>query len=400
MTETAQKFPDRKSHSERLLALQSKIAQRIAEKGAVTIAEFMDFVMGDKECGYYANAEPFGRDGDFITAPEISQLFGEMLAMWVIITWQDLGCPKTFILAEGGPGRGTLSDDILRSLAKIAPQCLQAAHIALMETSPALRRRQKQILAKHNKPVIWVEDCAALESHRQESAPSAPLIFIANELLDVLPVRQYQKSAQGWHERLITMQNTNDGNNGKKANCSLCFTLGQAQILPAAIQNEAYKRQCAAAEIGSIIEISAARAAFIRDLSRLITHSGGAALLIDYGSLQHGFGDTLQAVAKHRFAPVLTDIGASDLSSHVDFAALSAEAQAQGCRTAALTQGEFLLKMGLEMRAARLAAGKSAANRRQIYADAARLTAPEHMGKLFKILCIADIKTQMPPFSW
>ncbi|KAA6405727.1 class I SAM-dependent methyltransferase [Candidatus Tokpelaia sp.] len=377
------------SNAEHAAILQQKIAQRIARAGSIDTAEFMAMTMGDKQHGYYANAEPFGQKGDFITAPEISQLFGEIIALWVIAAWQALGCPAAFVLCEAGPGRGTLSDDMLRSLAKAAPACARAANMVLMETSPALRRRQQEKLAKHDRPLTWVEDCAALGTYIKGRLSQAPLIFIANELLDVLPVRQYQKSAQGWHERRIKADKTG----------RLHFVPGRPQILPLLPPDTAFARACRAAKPGAIIEISPARQAFVQALSRLLAANRGAALLIDYGSLEHGFGDTLQAVAKHRFAAVFENIGTSDLSSHVDFAALMAAAQAENCRAAAMPQGEFLLQMGLLERAGWLGADKDEACRRQIIADVERLAAPDQMGELFKILCIADLDTIMPPFA-
>lgn len=366
-----------------------KLAQRLAAEGSISVADFMALAIGDRQRGYYAAAEPFGRQGDFITAPEISQLFGEIIAVWVVAAWQALGSPAAFILCEGGPGRGTLSDDILRSLAKAAPACAAAADMALLETSSRLQRQQQETLAKHRRSIIWVEDCAALCRYaEQKTAP--PLIFIANELFDALPIRQYQKSAQGWQERRI------------KADAAgrLHFTLGAPQNLPAEISSADFARQCRAAPNGAIIETSAARADMARSLSRIIARQRGAALLIDYGSPEHGFGDTMQAVSRHAFAPALENIGGSDISSHVDFAALAAAAQAENCQTAALSQGAFLLQMGLLQRAGRLGAGKSAALQQQIRADVERLAAPEQMGTLFKTLCIADKATFMPPFSW
>jgi len=380
------------TRSGRADTVKNKIAERLAAAGSIGTAEFMAIAMADKEDGYYAAAEPFGRGGDFITAPEISQLFGEIVAIWVIAAWQALGCPTAFVLCEAGPGRGSLSDDICRSLAKAAPACARAAHMALMETSPALRRQQQQKLAAWNKPekpIVWVEDYSGLTLHIRRLAPAAPLIFIANELLDVLPVCQYEKSARGWHERRIQAD----------AGGQLHFTPGPLQPLPLPAA-AAFAQACGRAPPGAIIELSPARQAFVQALSRLLAQQRGAALLIDYGALEHGFGDTLQAVAKHRFAKVLDNIGRSDLSSHVDFAALMATARAENCRAAALTQGEFLLQMGLLERAGRLGADKDAQCRQQITADVTRLAAPEQMGDLFKVLCLADADTIMPPFQW
>jgi len=373
--------------------LLAKILTRIAMTGAISMAEFMSIAMGDKEHGYYAQMPPFGRDGDFITAPEISQLFGELVAIWIFAAWQALGCPARFILCEGGPGRGTLSDDIIRTLMKAAPQCLSAAQIALMETSPALRRAQKEKLAKYDKPIIWMEDFSALASLPE--LRDLPLIFIANELLDVLPIHQYQNTPDGWRERLITANS--ECNDSAPA---LRFVLSLPQALPDFIPDSDFAALCASAPAGAIAETSPARSALISALSARIKQTRGAALLIDYGALKHGFGDTVQAVAKHKFTPVLENIGRSDLSSHVDFAALRAATEQAGCRAVSLTQGEFLLRLGLLERAGKLGANKSSAEQNQIRADVQRLAGSEAMGNLFKTLCIADKDTEMPPFAW
>lgn len=370
------------------MTLAAKLARRIALAGPLSMAEFMQAALTDKEHGYYLRQTPFGREGDFTTAPEISQLFGELISIWVILSWQALGEPASFTLAEGGPGRGTLSDDILRALAKLAPACFAAAELCLMEISPALRQAQAAKLKHHQKPIYWAENIAAFEP--DGGAATKPIIFIANELLDALPVHQFQKTAEGWREKQISAD----------AESQLYFTLGRPQPLPAFLAEAEFAALCAAAKLGAIAETSPARRAFTAALSRRIKAGAGAALLIDYGSLSHRLGDTIQAVAKHNFAPLLVNIGQSDISSHVNFAALAAAARAEGCAAAALTQGEFLQKLGLELRAERLSAGKPQAEKEQILTAAKRLAAPEEMGDLFKTLCITDGGTKMPPFTW
>jgi len=373
--------------------LAARLARQIALAGPLSMADFMAAALADKDYGYYLRQKPFGREGDFITAPEISQLFGELIGIWVILSWQALGEPARFMLAEGGPGRGTLADDILRVLAKLAPACFAAAELHLLEISPALRRCQAAKLAAHNKPISWAANINELAPAAEaDAAKAGPLIFIANELLDALPIHQYHKTAEGWREKLLAADN--------KGN--LHFTLGLPQPLPGFCPDAEFVRLCAAAAPGAIAETSPARAAFTAALCALLKTQGGAALLIDYGALEHGLGDTIQAVAGHKYAPLLENIGGSDISSHVNFAAHAAMAAGAGLKAAALTQGEFLLRLGLLERAGRLGAGKSAAAQAQIKQDVARLAGggPQGMGDLFKTLCITAEATEMPPFGW
>jgi len=393
--------------------LREKLAQRIALNGPLSMAEFMAVSMGDPDCGYYANAAPFGAAGDFITAPEISQMFGELIGIWVALSWQALGRPGHFILCEGGPGRGTLADDMLRCLAQAAPACFAAAEPVLLETSPRLRQEQRRKLAHHGKAIRHIADFAELENSGNAplamAAPpaadaplavDAPLIFIANELFDVLPIHQYQKTAEGWREKLLTLADSAAAPEAQGDEPQFQFAYGAPQPLPAFIEDAEFAALCRRAPPGAIAETSPTRSALAAALGRAIARRRGAALLIDYGELAHGLGDTLQAVAQHKYAPLLTNIGGADLSSQVDFAALAAAARREGAKTSGLTQGEFLLGLGLAERAGRLGAGKSAAEQAQIRAAAERLAAPQQMGRLFKTLCIADSDTEMPPFAW
>lgn len=354
-------------------ALREKIARLISTQGPMDISRYMTMAMSDPQYGYYNTAEPFGRSGDFITAPEVSQMFGEIIAVWAIATWQGLGSPGPFALCEAGPGRGTLMDDILRTGAKLAPQWLACARPVLVETSPRLVKIQQEKLSSHPVKPQWIENLDGL--------PQIPLLLIANELFDVLPIRQYAACKGGFRERMVSL--SREG--------SLCFSLGPVEAAPAPAKKM---------PSGTIVEISPARLALARQISRHLARHKGAALIIDYGALEPGVGDTLQAVSKHGFCGPLKNPGGCDLTSHVDFAALAEAAHSAGCQTAAMTQGAFLLKLGLLERADRLGAGGNEALRRQVTADTERLAAPDQMGELFKILCIASPPANAPPFHW
>jgi len=353
--------------------LQQKIVALIRNQGTLDVSQYMQIALADPEHGYYKTAEPFGRDGDFITAPEISQIFGELLAIWALTSWQALGNPAAFVLCEIGGGRGTLMDDVLRTLSKIAPQCVKAAHIIMVETSPRLAAMQQDKLRHHAAHITWVEDFASL--------PALPLVLMANELFDALPIHQYITKGHGLYERMIAADEHG----------ALYFTTG----MPASAE-------AGTVADGTIIEFSPARLALAEEISTYIKTNRGAALIIDYGALAPATGDTLQAMSRHGYRNALENPGQYDLTSHVDFAALARTAQQAGIKTAAQTQGKFLLALGLLERAGQLGANKGEAVRSRIVADVERLAGTENgqMGDLFKVLCLADEATTMPPFSW
>jgi len=391
--------------------LQEKIIRLITMQGPIDISRYMLMAMADSEHGYYKTANPFGRAGDFITAPETSQMFGEMIAVWVLVTWQNMGGPAPFLLCETGPGRGTLMDDILRTIGKLAPECFAAARIALAETSPRLATIQREKLHIYGTKAEWIKDL--------EKLPDLPLVLIANELFDVLPIHQYVSGNGAFHERMISVDQ----------NGNLCFSLEHVPVSRDQLTDrimrlsENPEHQSASAKTdetsvspgddrtlaaapaeklpdGTVIEISPARLALARQISEHLAKNTGAALIIDYGALEPGFGDTLQAMSKHSFRNPLENPGTYDLTSHVDFASLARVAHSAGCHTASLTQGDFLIKLGLLERAGQLGADKDETLRQRIIADVKRLAAPDQMGELFKVLCIADPQTAMPPFPW
>lgn len=349
--------------------LEGRLAARIAADGPITIADFMATALGDPEHGYYMRRDPFGAAGDFITAPEISQMFGELIGLWAVETWRRMGCPASFILAELGPGRGTLMADALRA-ARVSPDFLAAARIALVETSPHLRAVQQRTLA--GRPILFADAINALPNE-------GPLITIANEFFDALPIRQFVRRPDGFAERMIGLV---DGR--------LAFGLRQGALLPGAPSG---------LPTGAMIEVSPAATAIATSLATRIAKEGGALLAIDYGH-DGGTGDTLQAMRRHGTVGVLEAVGEADLTAHVDFAALARAARAGGASAAPLlTQGDFLLRLGLLERAGRLGAGKPAATQEAISAAVERLAGPEAMGTLFKVLLISAPGLLPPPFD-
>ncbi|MBN9026941.1 MAG: class I SAM-dependent methyltransferase [Rhizobiales bacterium] len=349
--------------------LGEKLVRRIENFGPITVADYMAACLGDPEFGYYMTREPFGAAGDFVTAPEVSQMFGELIGLWAVATWQRMGSPATFVLAEIGPGRGTLMADALRA-ARIAPNFEPAARIVLVETSPRLREIQARTLTGH--AIDWAEQVDGL--------PDGPAILIANEFFDALPVRQFLRTGAGWAERMVGVS---DG--------KLVFGLR-----PDAHVDGADDR----APEGSLVETASISAAIMATLATRLVQFGGAFLAIDYGHAESGYGDTLQALRQHRFDAPLAHPGEADLTVHVDFAALARAARANGATASAVwTQGDFLLALGLVERAGRLGAGKDAAAQDAIRAAVERLAGPAAMGTLFKVLCVTGGDLLAPPFG-
>ncbi|WP_183430799.1 class I SAM-dependent methyltransferase [Mesorhizobium sp. RMAD-H1] len=358
-----------------MTALKQRLIRLIGTAGPISVAEYMAACLGDREAGYYTTREPFGREGDFITAPEVSQMFGELIGVWCAGAWGALGRPENAVLCEIGPGRGTLMADMLRTLRQVAPDFLRSARVSMVETSPRLTKIQQEKLKSHPVSIEW---------HREiGNIPDGPLILVANELFDALPIRQYVKVNGRFIERLVTAVKED-----------LSFTAGAGSIDTALLPHGH-----AQAPDGTIFEAAPARTALMQQIAERIATGRGAALLIDYGHLEAGFGDTLQAVAKHEFQGVFEKPGEADLTSHVDFAALAQTARALSCRTGTMAQGDFLLAMGLLGRAGQLGADKDEASRERIRSDVERLAGPDQMGALFKVLCVSDRQSRIFPFD-
>ncbi|MBE1207849.1 class I SAM-dependent methyltransferase [Aminobacter carboxidus] len=353
-----------------MTALKTRIASLIVASGPISVAEYMALCLFDPADGYYTTREPFGAEGDFTTAPEISQMFGELVAVWLYAAWQAAGRPANATLAEIGPGRGTLMKDMLRSLHKLEPAF---ANTAMIETSPRLREIQQRTLANSDAPIGWHDTVSTL--------PDAPLFIVGNELFDAIPTRQFIKIGAAWHERAVGV-----GEAGE-----LAFVAGPATLDAAVLPPDA-----ATASDGSIFEFAPARTATMEAVAERIAASGGAGLFFDYGHLKPGIGDTLQALRKHRHDDVLAHPGEADLTSHVDFSALALAGRAHGLDAHLATQGEFLLAMGLLERAGKLGAGADAMGREKISSDVERLAGPDAMGSLFKVLAVAPRGTKLP----
>ena len=353
-------------------ALASRIARLIENQGPLSIAQFMTLALHDPEAGYYATRDPFGRTGDFVTAPEVSQMFGELLGLWTVQVWRDQGSPTPARLVELGPGRGTLMADVLRA-ARVAPDFLQAIDVVLIESSPALKAVQVEQLKDADVAVAW-------RNGFDDTIADRPLFVLANEFFDALPIRQYVKTERGWCERMVTLKNG-----------ALAFALAP---VPAAGLIVPESR--GPAEDGAVYEISPSATAFTEELANAIAARGGAALIVDYGYTASGFGDTLQAVRAHKFAKTLDAPGHADLSAHVDFTALSAAATQGGAKAyGPIAQGALLERLGLTERAARLAS-QNPRDAAEIEAAVARLMGAREMGTLFQALAILPKEAPRP----
>ncbi|MFO1188478.1 MAG: SAM-dependent methyltransferase [Alphaproteobacteria bacterium] len=343
------------------------LRQRIEQNGPITVAEYMATVLQHPEHGYYRKSEPIGATGDFITAPEISQMFGEMIGLWCIETWQRLGRPGPFALVELGPGRGTLMADILRT-AKVAPAFAAAMRLHLVESNAALRTAQR--LALSGAEPTWHDDLGTV--------PALPMIVIANEFFDALAIHQIEQTAKGLCERRVTYD---------PAQARFAFVAGPVDPKARAALVDDPRRDLSA---GAVIEVCPDGLAICRQIARCIGKNGGAALIIDYGPAISAAGDSLQAVRHHRPHPVLDAPGKADLTAHVDFAALARAATAEGAAAhGPVEQGLWLRRLGIELRAKRLMARATPAQAAGIRKALARLVAPNAMGALFKVLALA-----------
>lgn len=334
--------------------IADRLARLIATSGPISVAQYM----AEANAHYYASRDPLGVEGDFTTAPEISQMFGELIGLWLADLWMRAGRPATAHYVELGPGRGTLAEDALRAMRSAGLQ----PPAELVETSPALRQAQ----AERVPAARWHDDPATLPGN-------VPLLIVANEFFDALPVHQWIATEQGWRERTVTLEGD--------------------RFLPAAGQprpDVAVPERLRDARPGSVLETSPASVAVIRELARRIAVQGGAALIIDYGHERTGLGDTLQAVARHAYADPWEAPGTRDLTAHVDFEALEDAAHAEGVRVLGpRDQGDWLKTMGINLRAASLtkAVPEQGAD---IAAARDRLTLPDQMGTLFKVMALVS----------
>jgi NADH dehydrogenase [ubiquinone] 1 alpha subcomplex assembly factor 7 len=356
------------------LSLAARLHAHIAENGPLTVEAFMQACLSDAASGAYTSRQPIGGAGDFITAPEISQIFGELIGLWSVSVWQSMGAPRAVTVAELGPGRGSLMADALRAW-RAVPAFLDVISVALIETSPVMVAAQRSALREARVPVSWYATLDEL--------PDGPLIVLANEFIDALPIRQFIYRDGTWLERLIA----SDWSGG------FCFTEGNRL----ALGDQASDLPDEAPD-GSILEMRPAARTLLYELARRASVAPLAVLIIDYGHDEAGFGDTLQAVRDHRFAATLADPGSADLSAHVDFADLKRRASALGLKPyGPVPQGEFLLKLGLGERRNRLLQRATPAQAEAIASGASRLVDPKQMGILFKALALTGADRPPPP---
>ena len=354
------------------MSLDQILIKKIKDEGPISIADFMTLALSHPEHGYYIKQDPIGKDGDFTTAPEISQMFGEMIGAWIADTWMQMGRPEKFTLLECGPGRGTLMNDILRATKNIEG-FHKAAIVTLMEISPTLKRKQAENLP----PLIphWIESLDDIPRDK-------PLILIANEFLDALPIHQYEITDNGWAERMVAYT--------PAKSFHIIQDFCEAPTLPDAIcpiTATPSPQGMDITGIGEVFETSPAQTEFMNQLSILLKHLGGASLFIDYG-YESGHGDTLQALYKHDYCDPLTHIGDADITAHVNFGAL------QNIIPSALTtQGQFLLQLGIEHRAEILKQNAGTKQTEDIQNALHRLLHNDEMGALFKVIGVTHDQT-------
>lgn len=347
------------------MSLKDHLLARIALEGPMRLDDYMQSCLLHPDWGYYTTRAPFGAEGDFITAPEISQMFGELIGLSLAQSWLDQGAPAPFTLAELGPGRGTLMADILRACAQV-PGFLAAAKITLVEASPALRDVQRETLQGHD--VTWLDSAADL--------PDAPLFLIANEFFDALPIRQFIRLGAGWAERRVGAA---EG----------ALTFGLRPVTP----QPALTHRLEDTKDGDLVELCAPAAEIMQQIGSRIAAHGGAALIVDYGDWR-ALGDTLQAVANHAPVDPLASPGHADLTAHVDFEALALACPCPHSRV--VTQGVFLERLGITPRAQKLAELLTGDALGSHIAAHRRLTHPAEMGNLFKVMGLYQ-KGQTPP---
>ncbi len=356
--------------------LHRELVQLIEAEGPLTIDRFMSICLGHPRFGYYMNRDPFGRGGDFVTAPEVSQMFGELVGVWCAEMWSTLGRPESFAVIELGPGRGTLMADIVRA-AGVLPDFLPAAEFHLVETSPLLRGRQRETLSNLDGRVHWHDHIL--------DVPPGPALIVANEFFDALPVRQLEWRTGSWCERAIGLDDNGELSLGLK------YEVRDTPSFLDGLQ----------AADGDVVELSPDRANYMAVLVERALAAPLYGLVIDYGHQKSALGDTLQAVREHEYCQIVDTPGESDLTAHVDFQALGAAATMAGaCASEVITQRQFLQQLGIETRAARLKEGAEKTLCDDIDQALARLIDCDQMGNLFKVMAVSSPAIPVPyPFT-
>ena len=355
-------------------ALGQKIARRIRAEGPLSVAAYMAVAMHDPDFGYYVRRDPIGAQGDFITAPEISQVFGELIGLWCGVMWAQLGRPDPVILAELGPGSGVMIADLLRAAATMPDFC-RALRLHLVEASAPLRAAQKRRLAQFNP--IWVS--------RFDELPGGPMLLVANEFLDALPVRQFVRRGADWAERMVTLDDEH----------RLVFVEGPPSpaarlLVPQALRDSVVR--------GAVVEICPAALALAAALGGRFSRQPGAALFIDYGYFPSAPRATLRALHRHRTVSVLAAPGTADLSADVDFTAFAEAARAGGAMVhGPVVQARLLEALGARERAAALGARAMPSQQQVLDSGTERLLDPDGMGSLFKAIVLASPELSTPP---
>jgi len=348
--------------------LQSEIKKLITSSGPMPVWRYMELCLTHPEHGYYISRDPLGREGDFTTAPEVSQMFGELLGLWAASVWKAMGSPPLLRLIELGPGRGTMMADALRAL-RVLPPLFQALSLHLVEINPVLRAKQKSMVRGISN-IAWHDSI--------DDVPDGPAIIFANEYFDVLPIHQAVRGETGWHERVVEIDD--DG--------ELAFGVALEPIPRFEILLPPLLR---AAPLGAVFEWRPD--AEIMKIASRVRDQDGAALIIDYGHLRSDAGDTLQAIVRHSFADPLRNPGHADVTAHVDFQALVRAAEDIGVAVhGPVPQGEFLTRLGIETRALTLMAKASHEVSEDISSALQRLIGGGRggMGELFKVLAISE----------
>ena len=344
-------------------SLYDTLVRRIKTNGPMTVADYMSDCLMHPEYGYYQREKVFGVEGDFTTSPEISQMFGEMIGLWLIDRWKAIGSPPHFNLVECGPGRGTLMADILRTATEQA-SFLEAASVIFVEKSKQLKAEQKSRVPD----AVWIDDISEL--------PEGPLLLVANEFFDALPIHQFQKLDGLWLERRIGLDD------GGKLIWTLSAPTAALSLMPEILKNS---------ENGSMVELCPAALSVAGTIADHITKYGGAALIIDYGYDKSATGDTFQAMKDHSYTNPLDSIGTADLTAHVNFDMLTKAVKEKGALVhGPVGQGSFLMSLGMGARAQNLSQNLDIKDQEDILASMVRLTSPDQMGELFRVVALAS----------
>lgn len=343
-----------------------KIVRRIRAEGPLTIAAYMAMALHDPVGGYYATRDPIGAAGDFTTAPEISQIFGELIGLWCADRWQHMGCPDPIIVAELGPGRGILMCDFLRAAGTV-PEFRRALRLYLVEASPVLRTKQERRLGQALP--VWVTHVDAL--------PDGPMLLIANEFLDALPIRQFVRGEIHWSERRVGLDPE-----GKLTFVSGLDSRTATLLVPESLRDS---------PSGTVVEICPPALGLATALAGRLGQQPGAALFLDYGHFPSRPGSTFRAVSRHRPVSPLAAPGCADLSAHVDFAAFAEAARRGGAEIyGPVRQRRFLIALGAELRLAGLSARAAPTQWRTLESGVRRLLDPAGMGDSFKVMALVS----------